>query len=73
MNSFIKTFFCRILFRFRLVLMDIDHYLFGPCLSPFPPSFYYLHTEEEIDQIHNKLFTELDELLQTHRNQISKS
>lgn len=41
-----------ILFKIKLLDMDEQWYLsWEPCWSLFPPSFYYTHTEEEIERI----------------------
>lgn len=48
--------------RFRMKLRQMDHWwYFLGCYewSPFPPSFYYTHTEEEIKRITGE---ELDKL-----------
>ena len=39
---------------FRIKLWEMDdlwHYTGGSCFGLFPPSFYYTHSEEEIDRI----------------------
>lgn len=42
----------KIIFRIKLMEMDEEWYLRGgACWGLFPPSFYYTHTEEEIERI----------------------
>ena len=39
---------------FRIILWEMDdwwYYTGGSCWGLFPPSFYYTHTEEEIERI----------------------
>ena len=48
----IKNMVKKILFRIKLRKMDEEWRLSGrSCWSLFPPSFYYTHTEEEIERI----------------------
>ncbi len=43
--------------KFKIKLMDMDRKwrIIGGCYFGFPPSFYYTHTEEEINCIINEL------------------
>lgn len=47
-----KNLIHKIIFRIKLKQMgDRWHYTGGSCWGLFPPSFYYTHTEEEIERI----------------------
>lgn len=35
----------------------------GRCWGLFPPSFYYTHTEEEIEKITNETIEELEKMI----------
>lgn len=65
--------YMRRLFRkimFRLKLMDMDYQwrmLNGSCFSLFPPSFYFLHTQEEIERITREEIAELKRILQEYQ------
>lgn len=57
----------KISFRIRLIRMDHKWELgCCSCFNPFPPSFYYTHTEEEIERItedmRNRLYALIEEL-----------
>lgn len=53
----------KIIYRMELKRMDdIWHYMGGNCFGFFPPSFYYTHTNEEIDHIFNGEIKKLKEL-----------
>jgi len=44
--------------KLKIKLMDMDvkwNIMGGRCFFPFPPSFYYTHTDEEIERIINEL------------------
>ena len=73
MKSFLKKLLYRTIFRFKLESIDCPYYMFCYGWNPFPPSFYFLHTEEEIEQIHKELLDELDEMILTYRENISLS
>lgn len=63
-RGFIKRFVERVLFRIELWNMDSMWHLTGAsCFRLFPPSFYYTHTEEEIERILAETDKELQELL----------
>lgn len=48
----IKGWIDKIIFRIKLWEMDEWwYYTGGSCWGLFPPSFYYTHTEEEIERI----------------------
>lgn len=48
----LKKLIHKIIFRIKLWEMDDWWYLTGgSCFGLFPPSFYYTHTQEEIDRI----------------------
>ncbi len=62
--GFIKKIVERLLFRIKLWDMDSLWYLSGASgWRLFPPSFYYTHTEEEIERILAETDKELQELL----------
>lgn len=55
--------------RFQIKLKEMDdlwYFMGGSCFGLFPPSFYYTHTQEEIERITaetlEKLRTMIDEL-----------
>lgn len=48
----VKDLMHEIIFQIRLKEMDdMWRYMGGSCFGLFPPSFYYTHTEEEIERI----------------------
>ena len=48
----LKNIIYKIMFRIKLKQMDdCWYYKGGNCWGLFPPSFYYTHTEEEIERI----------------------
>lgn len=50
--SVLKKITCKVMFKIRLWEMDRWwEYTGGSSWQLFPPSFYYIHTEEEIEQI----------------------
>lgn len=62
-NNFIK----KLGYKIKLVWMDYQWELVCySCFNPFPPSFYYTHTEEEIERItedmRNRLYALIEEL-----------
>lgn len=62
--SALKALFGKIWFRIKLSMMDQEYYLFGgACFSFYPPSFYYTHTPEEIEEITNREVEEIRKLL----------
>ncbi len=38
----------------------------GNCFGLFPPSFYYTHTQEEIELIKYKIIKELEEIIKRY-------
>jgi len=47
-----RRLFEKILFRIKLWDMDRQWRMMGGnCFSLFPPSFYYMHTQEEVERI----------------------
>lgn len=51
--------------RFRIKLKEMDNWYYfigGNCFGIFPPSFYYTHTEEEIECITAKELERLREI-----------
>ncbi len=54
--NILKKILHKIIFRIKLWEMDKRWELMGGrCWQLFPPSFYYTHTEEEIEQAINKI------------------
>jgi len=50
--SILKKIYDKIIFKIKLIEMDYWWmYLGCNCWQLFPPSFYYTHTEEEIERI----------------------
>jgi hypothetical protein len=52
--------------RFKMKLREMDrqwYFTFGNCFSLFPPSFYYTHTQEEIDRITAEEIAKIRKLL----------
>ncbi len=48
----IYNFIKKIMFRIKLIQRDLIWDLgYHSCFNPFPPSFYYTHTDEEIEQM----------------------
>lgn len=61
----LKNLYQKILFRIRLSEMDsLWRYMGGSCWGLFPSSFYYTHTEEEIEQITSEAFKSLEKMLE---------
>ncbi len=62
--SILKKWKQRVLFKRKLREMD-NLWLFmgGSCWGLFPPSFYYTHTEEEIEQITNETLERIKKLI----------
>lgn len=59
--------------KIKLDRMDRSYYMFGwSCFGLFPPSFYYTHTPEEVEEITNreleKIKQMLDEMKPTEQN-----
>lgn len=51
----LKKLIYKIIFCIKLWEMDDWwHFTGGSCFGLFPPSFYYTHTQEEIDRITNE-------------------
>lgn len=54
----------KIIFRIKLKQMDDWWYFMGgSCFELFPPSFYYTHTEEEIERITAENLERIDKLI----------
>ena len=52
--------------RFKIKLWEMDRlweYMGGSCWGLFPPSFYYTHTEEEIERISKEIMERLKKLI----------
>lgn len=55
----------KIVFRMKLWEMDnIWYETGGSCWGLFPPSFYYTHTEEEIERITEETIRRIEELIE---------
>ena len=54
----------KVLFKIKLREMDnMWRLMGGNCWGLFPPSFYYTHTEEEIEKITNETIEELEKMI----------
>ena len=54
--NLLKKIIQKIKLKIELIDMDIKWGIMGGrCFSLFPPSFYYTHTDEEIERIINEL------------------
>lgn len=63
-----RKLFEKILFRLKLMNMDFQWRMIGGnCFSLFPPSFYYTHTQEEIERITREEIAELKRMLQEYQ------
>lgn len=52
-------------FQIKLKEMDYSWYIMGEhCFELFPPSFYYTHTQEEIERITAETFERLQEMIE---------
>lgn len=62
--EFLKKPIKKIIFWIKLKQMDDLWYLMGgSCFGLFPPSFYYMHTEEEIERITAENLERIDKLI----------
>lgn len=62
--EFLKNSMRKIIFRIKLKQMDDWWYFMGgSCFGLFPPSFYYTHTEEEIERITAENLERIDKLI----------
>lgn len=60
----IKAKIDKIRFKMKLKRMDRAYYIFGwSCFGLFPPSFYYTHTPEEIEEITNRELEKIKQML----------
>lgn len=51
---------------FRMKLQEMDRmweFMGGSCWGLFPPSFYYTHTEEEIERIKKETIERLQQMI----------
>lgn len=63
-NGLIRTLLNRFIIKMKLRNADSMWFLMGHnCFEPFPPSFYYGKTEEEIDQIFDEMIKKLYEII----------
>lgn len=64
----LKKILHEIRFRMKLKKMDdIWEFMGGNCFGMFPPSFYYTHTEEEIDHIATEKMEEIQKIIEQLR------
>ena len=60
----LKNIIHKIMFRIKLEQMDDWwYYTGGICWGLFPPSFYYTHTEEEVERITKETKTRIQALI----------
>ena len=60
----VKKIIDKIKFRIKLQHMDCMWYsMGGSCWGIFPPSFYYTHTEDEIERIKEETMRSLQEII----------
>ena len=63
-KGLIRTLLNRFITKMKLRDADFMWNLMGhSCFEPFPPSFYYGKTEEEIDQIFDEMIKRLCEII----------
>ena len=61
----LKKAFHEICFRIKLKNMDeIWYFMGGGCFGTFPPSFYYTHTQEEIERITEEKVAEIEKMIE---------
>lgn len=64
----LKELIRKILFRIKLHQMDRRWYdSEASSWELFPPSFYYTHTQEEIDRIRKETFAQIEEIIDRFR------
>lgn len=64
MKEKIRSIHEKIRFRRRLKAMDEFWNLYGgSCFGMFPPSFYYKHSEEEIEKLRQEEIAKLKDIL----------
>lgn len=60
------------IFKQRLRAMDKWwSFMGGECFGLFPPSFYYTHTEEEIEQISEETIARLCAMIEEHSTHLT--
>jgi len=68
-SNLLKELVQKIILWKKLKTMDMNWYLMGGnCFGLFPPSFYYTHTEEEIERIKFELIKELEEIVKQYNS-----
>lgn len=66
----IKKIYNHMKFKIKLRQMDdMWYFLGGNCFGLYPPSFYYTHTEEEIERITKKDIAELKAVLRKYEEE----
>lgn len=63
-------------FKFYLKLRRMDKFWYehgGCCFGLFPPSFYYTHTEEEIERIRKEEIGKLEAIIEDYERQYKES
>lgn len=61
-------------FIFKQKLREMDkwwYFLGGGCFELFPPSFYYTHTEEEIEQISEETTARLYAIIEEYKTHLT--
>ncbi len=56
---------------FKIKLWELDsmwEYMGGSCWGLFSPSFYYTHTEEEIERISKQMIESCEKMIDEYRN-----
>ena len=70
----VKKIIDKIKFRIKLQHMDRMWYsMGGSCWGIFPPSFYYTHTEDEIERIKEETMRSLQEIIDKLKEEETES
>ncbi|WP_251491602.1 hypothetical protein [Otoolea muris] len=70
----VKKIIDKIKFRIKLQHMDSMWYsMGGSCWGIFPPSFYYTHTEDEIERIKEETMRSLQEIIDKLKEEETES
>ena len=70
----VKKIIDKIKFRIKLRHMDSMSYsMGGSCWGIFPPSFYYTHTEDEIERIKEETMRSLQEIIDKLKEEETES
>ena len=72
-GSLLKKPVQKIILWVKFEIMDSNWYFIGGnCFGLFPPSFYYTHTEEEIEHIKCEVIKELEEIIKQYNSDNKK-